>query len=297
MNIIVYHQIKPGLDCPDGICAAWVASRNLNDFQLIGDSYLNNDDYKNSDYQLPFDPTGNVVIIVDFSYPKNILEQITDKAEQLIVLDHHKTRMNNLASLSDRILGGYSADDCGATFAWKYFHPREPMPWFLPHVKNRDTGSNGYYEGETPESEAITTAISLRRKGLVGKEAFKVYEDLLDLTPEQVITEEIKQDLIERDRLAKEALSQYNGALLQVGDYLVPYYHLVNTNAHRHYSVIGSKAAQRHQEAPFIAIVTDDPLRVSLRARANAPVDLSILAESLGGGGHERAAGYTVKIK
>ena len=297
MNIVVYHQVRPGTDCPDGICAAWVASRKLEDYQLIGDSYLNNKDYEKPDYLLPFDPTGNDIIIVDFSYPKVILEQIADKANSLTVLDHHKNRMGNLASLSDRILGGYSADDCGATFAWKYFYPNEPMPWFLPHVKNRDIGSNGYYEGECFESEAVTIAISLRSRGLVGKDAFKVYEGLLNLASEDLITEEIKQELIERDRLAEEALSHYNGALLQVENYLVPYYHLINPEAHRHCSVIGSRAASRHQGAPFIAIVTDDPLKVSLRARKDSPVDLSALAESLGGGGHERAAGYTMKVR
>ncbi len=26
-HYIIYHQAKPGMDCPDGICSAWVAHK------------------------------------------------------------------------------------------------------------------------------------------------------------------------------------------------------------------------------------------------------------------------------
>lgn len=290
-TIIVYHQTKPGVDCPDGICAAWVVSQKFPDFELVGDVYLNNEDYQKENYQLPFDPTGQDVVIVDFSYPKAILGRIADRANKLYVLDHHKTRMGDIESLSDRIRGGYDADECGATFAWKYFMGDRGMPWFLPHVRDRDIGTNGYYEGEIPHSEAINTAISARRKGLIGAEAFPVFDQLLKETPQDLINEGLPA-IEERNRLVEEALNQYNGAMLQVGEYLVPYYQIANPKAHRHYSVIGSAAARKHTEAPFIAIVTDDPTAISLRASKASSVDVGEIAKSLGGGGHARAAGY-----
>lgn len=292
--IIVYHQIKPGIDCPDGICAAWIVAKASKNFELIGDSYLNNDEYEKEDYKVPFSPNKRDVVLVDFSYPKSNLESIANQANSLIVLDHHKSRMNDIESLSDRILGGYSPDDCGATFAWKYFFPDKPQPWFLKHVRRRDTGADGYYEGECPESEAINTAISSRRKGLEGEKAFQIFDELLKANEADLIAEGMPE-IEKRNDLVQEALNHYNGALLKVGNYLVPYYQLANEEAHRHYSIIGSAAARLHKDAPFIAIATDNPLEISLRASKDSPVDLSKIAKSLGGGGHQKAAGYKIK--
>jgi hypothetical protein len=36
---IVYHQVKPGIDCADGITSAWVAKRKYAEADLIGASY------------------------------------------------------------------------------------------------------------------------------------------------------------------------------------------------------------------------------------------------------------------
>lgn len=48
MDYIIYHQVRPGTDCPDGIMAAAVTSMYLRlqgrDYELIGDSYRHADD-------------------------------------------------------------------------------------------------------------------------------------------------------------------------------------------------------------------------------------------------------------
>lgn len=309
-SIIVYHQAKKGTDCPDGIAAAWVTARYLRShltlpeklcslfgrksFELIGEVYLNNKDYEKPDYKLPFDPTGRHVYIDDFSYPEKVLRAIADVALSLTVLDHHESRMNDIAALRDRILGGFSKDECGTSFAWKHFFPDEPVPWFVKHIRMRDIGANGYYQGLQPDSEKINAAISARRKGKQGEEAFKVFDDLMKLS-EDVLREEGKPLIEERDRTIEQALSQYNGALICVGEYIVPLYQLTDKKAHPYYSTIGNQAAIKHANFPFVAIVTDDPLSISLRGAEHCPVHLGELARSLGGGGHAKAAGYTLK--
>lgn len=294
-TIIVYHQVKPGVDCPDGICAAWVVARAIQEsWELIGDSYLNNSEYELPEYQLPFNPAKKDVILVDFSYPKSILERIANEAYTLTILDHHKSRANDISSLSNRILGGYSADECGATFAWRHFHSSEPEPWFLRHVWRRDTGADGYYDGDCPTSEAIGAAMSKRRKFLLGQSAFKIFDNLLKCSENQIIDEGIGE-IEERDVLVKEALNQYNGAVINVAGYTVPYYQLANRDCHRFYSIVGARAARIHTQAPFVAITTDEPLKISLRASSASDIDLGVIAKSLGGGGHAKAAGYTIK--
>jgi hypothetical protein len=168
------------------------------------------------------------------------------------------------------------------------------MPWFLPHIKNRDIGINGYYDGDIPRSEAVNTAISARRKGKTGIDALPVFDELLNQAEEDLYREGLSA-IEERDPLVAEALRQYNGAVLDVAGYVVPYYQLANPKAHKHYSVIGSVAARRHKEAPFVAIVCDNPLAISLRASSQSTVNVGEVAQSLGGGGQPRSAGYTIK--
>lgn len=298
--LIIYHQKNDKEDCPDGICSAWIAYRNISSYNLYdsievtGDYYLAEQDYLKDSYQFPFDVKDKDVILVDFAYPSHILEWLSIVTNSVLVIDHHKSRMNDLKDLSKYIQLSFSLTECGATLTWNYFYPNKPQPWFLPHVKNRDIGSNGYYEGNCSESEAVTIAIQHLTKGLVGKEAFKVYEYLLSVNKEEVVTEDIYKQLEERNEILQYELDKWDGELMKVGEYVVPIYRLESL-AYAHYSLVGSKAAIEHKSLyPFVAIVCDNPKIISLRAAKDSLVDLSILSKSLGGGGHPRAAGYTI---
>lgn len=299
-TIIVYHQVKPGIDCPDGICAAWIAAKycKLNgiDYDVVGDSYKKNEEYQN--HKFPFDPELNDIILCDFSYPWNVMMWLSAKSKTLTVLDHHESQMGDISRVQDRIFGGYSADDCGATFAWRYFFPNLEAPWFLEHVWKRDTGSEGYYDGDCPQSESITTAMSARRKGLIGIDAFPVFDALdRDATHEELIGEG-RELLKERDLLVKSELDSYKGEYLELSvddiSYCVPCLTIKNPEADKHYSIIGSKLSRLFEKSPFVAIVTSsEPNKVSLRAHSKSDANCGAIARAFGGGGHKNAAGFT----
>jgi len=44
----------------------------------------------------PPDVTGKDVILVDFSYKRPILDEMKSKAASILILDHHKTAMEDL---------------------------------------------------------------------------------------------------------------------------------------------------------------------------------------------------------
>lgn len=300
--VIVYHQVKPGVDCPDGICAAWIAARAFPGagIEVVGDSYLSESEYLTADgYALPFSPEGRKVILVDFSYPKKVLEQILETAESLTVLDHHKSRLPDVSALSPRILGGCDLAECGATCAWKFFFPGIPQPWFLKYVWQRDTGADGYYEGLIPESEAIASALSARRRGLVGEAAFQMFEDLLSDSPEQLLVEGLPE-IRRRDALVQAELQGWAGQTLLVGEQEVPWLVIQDPQCYKHLSVVGSRFAVRCEESPFVAVSTGedrDGFSVSLRRRREGNADLAAIAQQLGGGGHERAAGFRLPVE
>lgn len=298
--IIVYHQAKSGVDCPDGICAAWVVAKALQergctDFELIGDTYLNEKDYEQPEYALPFDPADRQVIIVDFSYPQHILQHIVAFADEVIVLDHHKSRGEFLLqmSLENIIKGGFNEQECGATYAWQYFFPNTEQPWFLAYVRQRDIGADGYYQGLIPESEAIGEAMSARRRGKIGIDAFSLFDELLNVSASDLIAEGMPK-IAERNCLIESYLSEWNdnSQYTDVLGFTVPYFELPR-NLHRYYSMVGAIGAVRYHEYPFVVVVTDDPKNFSLRSRLDG-ADVSEIAKKLGGGGHKHAAGFSI---
>jgi hypothetical protein len=310
-TIVVYHQVKADTDCPDGICAAWIASKFFGgeEIMLVGESHR--PDYANN-YEFPFLTKGNRIVLLDFCYPSSILASIVKDAAELVILDHHHTRMNDISKFQSSILGGYSSEDCGATFAWKYFFPDEPEPWFLIHVLRRDTGKDGYYDGDVPESEAIATAMSRRRDGLVGSQAFPVFEKLLEENPSTLIAEG-KALLAERDFLVEQELSRWSSdsrdvLQLKAQNYIVyqvPFLTIQDPRADKYISWIGSCLSRKYgcSIVQFVAIRTSsEPTKISLRSHSSSDTDCGVsdtdcgvIAKYFGGGGHKHAAGFEVK--
>lgn len=294
MLYLVYHQVKLGTDCPDGVCALWIAHAALTvqgqrEIQIIPDQYLNASDYRSAEYQLPFTPKhGDSVYLLDFGYPVAILNRILDTGAELLIFDHHKGKMGDISSLQSRIVGGLSLDDCGATFAWRHFFPDQPEPWFLKYVLQRDTGKDGYYDGDIPDSEAIATAMSARRSGLVGEAAFPVFEALLSASPAELLAEG-KPQIDVRDRLVGAELSRTLFVVKLSGQW-VPILQIQDQQCDRHYSIVGTRLARRHAWwAGFVVILTTDQSSWHLRSIGFNTIPI---AQAFGGGGHERASGF-----
>jgi oligoribonuclease NrnB/cAMP/cGMP phosphodiesterase (DHH superfamily) len=309
-TIIVYHQVKPGIDCPDAICACWIASRyfGYENVELIGEVYLNNSDYEN--YQLPFDPTGRDVFILDFCYPENVLKRIAGAANQLIILDHHKDKkpvIESINNFSDRVLGILkSATDCGATITWDYFYPGVPRPAFLKSVYSRDTGAYGYYTGDVPHLEAIANTISALRAGKKGKDAFIIFELLLKLESTDILEELGKPIISERDEMCEIEIENWRQSplFLNLSQFQdepnnkyqnVPFIKIKNPKLDKHYSIVGAKLAKHYKDFFVIVQPSTEEDSFSLRAHTDSTIDCSVIAKSCGGGGHAKAAGFTIK--
>jgi len=99
-DICIYHG-----NCADGFTAAWAV------WKRFGDSV----EYIPGVYgESPPDVTGKNVVIVDFSYKRPVLLEMTKTARTVLVLDHHKTAEADLAQ------GGVSS----ASWLWVYLPAR-----------------------------------------------------------------------------------------------------------------------------------------------------------------------------
>lgn len=119
---ILYHA-----NCTDGLGARYAAWKKFGE----------NATYIPVKYKQPFPeiiPDGSAVYIVDFSYPRAVLEE-QSKRVFLKVLDHHKTAQEDLAGLP---YAEFDMERSGAVMAWEYFHPHIPAPDLLLAIQDRD---------------------------------------------------------------------------------------------------------------------------------------------------------------
>lgn len=154
--LCIYHG-----QCFDGFTAAWAVWKRFGE----------NCDFHEGLYgSPPPDVSGRDVIIVDFSYKRDVLMGMLQsgdvkQAMSVLILDHHKTAAADLEGLlrpGDGWGGGgsgynpaswrqgwetaaewpvraiFDMDRSGAGLAWDFFHPGEARPRFLAHVEDRD---------------------------------------------------------------------------------------------------------------------------------------------------------------
>ncbi|NJR24528.1 MAG: hypothetical protein HC786_21405 [Richelia sp. CSU_2_1] len=307
-TIAVYHQNSlpsernpRGTICPDGIAAAWAVSlwakQEGIEIEFIPETYLSDREYESPNYRLPFDPKNNNIIIVDFSYPEHVTRQLAKEAK-LTVLDHHETRGDFLINLSleNLILGGFDANECGATFTWKHFFPNKSTPWFFPYVRQRDAGFNDYWEGCIPHSEAVNEGISLMHQGLSGTDCFPVFDRLLAHPElEKQFAKEYLPAIEERNRQIDDYLDRWERSpeYMKILEDTVPVFRL-DEDLHRHYSTVGARGSKRFAPTKYVAVTCGDPTKISLRSRTWGGQNVAAIAKKMGGGGNRNAAGFSM---
>src|SRR3990167_4420109 len=126
--LCIYHG-----NCADGFAAAWV-------FKTQADREF---DFHAGIYQdAPPDCSGREVYLVDFSYKRAVVEEILKVATRVVLIDHHKSALEDLKPLidSNRIEHLTSLEHSGAVLAWQWFHGNntEDMPQLLRHIEDRD---------------------------------------------------------------------------------------------------------------------------------------------------------------
>lgn len=262
--------------CQDGSAAKYAAFKKFEDEAV----YIPVNYGKPFPSQIPLDRTSEIYI-VDFSYPRAILEDVYGKVGKLVVLDHHKTAQADLEGLD---FAHFDMEKSGAVLAWEYFHPGTPVPRLLLRVQDRDIWKWNYSD----------TASTLARLTVAG-EKFSIWDELeanFELTQQEgKAIAEYQANCVERKvadegdwffaQWGVEAAIVYNST------------HLISETANALLEI-------HHPDSASIAIgfyfdKTGTPF-LSMRSRPDGP-DVSAICKKLGGGGHEHAAGAKIDIQ
>ncbi|WP_421547848.1 phosphohydrolase [Pseudomonas sp. QD4] len=137
-TLCIYHG-----NCADGFGAAWVVRKALGpDVEFHAAHYGD---------PAP-DATGKNVIIVDFSYKYDTLVALAEQAASVLVIDHHKSAMADLADVpqaelhyeankknsTGKLHALFDMNRSGAGLVWDFFFPQQQRPSLISHIEDRD---------------------------------------------------------------------------------------------------------------------------------------------------------------
>jgi len=257
--MVIFHG-----DCSDGFGAAWSA------WKLLGDRAT----YHPSKHGEPIpDVRGRNVVVLDFSYDNATTKRLISEAKGFLIIDHHKSAMVDLHDIS---CARFDMTHSGAMLAWKFFHPGKEPPRMIRHIEDRDL-----WKWEIPYSREFVAAFDM-----VPFE-FEEYDKYLDDSAVDAAQERGAHILAYNKTVIARSIKR--AAPRSIGGKSV-----LVVNASHLISEIGSALAPR---CDFALLWWWDhrtcQVRASLRAH-HEDADVSEVAKRWGGGGHRKAAGFSL---
>jgi hypothetical protein len=258
-QLVIYHA-----NCIDGFTSAWAVWKKYGD---------ENTEYLPASYgdKVP-DVTGRWVLVVDFSYPRDVMVKMNEQTSGLSVFDHHKTAEAALEGLN---FATFDMARSGAGLTWDILH-RNARPWLIDFVEDRDL-----WRWKISKSKEANAWISACKR-----DSFADW-DRLSATPLADVISNGEAVLAFVDRYVSEMVEQ--ARIIDFEGARVP---IVNAP----YINISELVGKLAETAPFALgwfQRADGLYAYSLRSRGPDGVDVSEIAKKYGGGGHRNSAGFT----
>lgn len=276
--LCIYHG-----GCDDGFAAAWCVSRAIDA------------DFYPGVYQKEPPPhDGRDVLFVDFSYKRSVLEAMAQKANSILILDHHKTAQEDLADIPSPRSSFVSAphamraifdmERSGAVLAWDYFiGDGHDLGWtpqeakhrrrFIEYIQDRDL-----WRKQLPGGDEFTIALRSYPQD------FDTWTALIKGGPDALIYEGKAIQRYYRLRVEELKRSAYQARLGDSDCWI--------TNAP--YFAASEVAGELSEHTGFGACYFEaEGGRYQYSLRSRGDFDVSAIARLFGGGGHKAAAGFS----
>lgn len=321
--LVIYHA-----NCADGFGAAFAAWTGLGDeaeYVPMQHGKIDFDfDFEGGFFNLGSNETDNPctfiagrdVYILDFSFPRPIMDAIFRNAKHVWWFDHHK-------SAFEMWLGRYEKGDVhicnrygpttrceiilndnksGAYLAWEYFHPDTEVPMLIKHIDDRDR-----WQFKMEWTKELNAAL------WTAPWNFQQWKELneSDLGP---MYKAGKAILRAHDQNVQSVVKGSARAcrLMHVKDQVPSWY-----QTHEHWeaefdvdanglaancpphlqSDVGHELATQSETFGLCWTLSKEGLIAKCSLRSNGDYDVSAIAKAFGGGGHRNAAGFEVPIQ
>ena len=298
--LVIYHD-----NCADGFGAAFAAWLKFGDEAEYRACQYGRDDFEEGETV-----QGREVYILDFSFPRDMMEWLFAGAKKVVWLDHHKTAFemwcggipdvgiwredswhDGATPRSHYIL--LDNNKSGAMIAWEYFHPEKEVPMLIKHIDDYDRWQFKL-ENTKPFIKALwsyapwsfeqwRTEFAEGYYGFIkeGAAILRAHEQNVDAIIEGAVrycklTGPIPLSCADLDDESKKGLAANCPP------------HLASDVGHELANRSGTYGLLWH-------INTEGKCLCSLRS--NGSYDVSDIAKAFGGGGHKNAAGFQVDIQ
>lgn len=301
--LVIYHA-----NCADGFGAAYAAWLKLGDeAEYLPMNYGETYNFDLSGIVIDHvghEINGREVFILDFSFPREVMDDIFTHAKRVVWLDHHKTAFEMWCggyrkgdSFQAIPLGGADPlkhyiilDDnfSGAYLAWEYFHPGADIPTLIQHIDDRDR-----WQFKMRCSKEVHTALSSYKPW-----SFAQWDELMKPMHYATIITEGSAVLRAHNQHVQDALKQARECHIDYGQCTITEQHIgLAANAPAFLaSDLGHELANKSSTFGLVwSMVADGQVNCSLRS--NGDYDVSAIAKAFGGGGHRNAAGFSTNIE
>ena len=289
---VLFHK-----GCTDGFAAAWVVHLLLGPKPVFYHAVAYGD-------EPPWEHLKDKnVLVVDFSWPRDITLELKRHVKGFVMLDHHKSSQ---AEMRDIVGCKFDMNECGATLAWQFVYPDSArprpevlrrVPEVLRYVRDRDL-----WLFELPNSRAFSAGLYVDLPCTFNAWDAAFVEGELDLTIDYI-------------HLTMSALIESGHHYMKMKDHLIKPLaawadekfwmgfpcRIVQVSPRSLRSEVGEAILALHPKTAVAICWTYDFRakihKVSLRSR-NGGVDVSAIAEMFSnGGGHAAAAGFDIDLQ
>ncbi|QIL79205.1 phosphoesterase [Diaphorobacter sp. HDW4A] len=266
--LILYHG-----RCADGFSAAWAAWQFYEgEVECVG---LTHGQVKTMDDLPPLE--GRAVYILDFSFNAEILSQIDERAAKLVLLDHHISAQRELGNYRCRCgVVHFDMNKSGARLSWEFFHGDAPVPELIRFVEDRDL-----WRWQYPQTRGFVSALDLEPFDL------QRWQEIADFTPEQ-LTSFVARGAAMDEKFRNLAADIARDA--QPVNFNGEQGVMVNAPGAFHSLVGDLLSAESGTFALMWQVGSEGQIKAGLRSQRG--YDCSVLAVSMGGGGHAQACGF-----
>lgn len=297
MTLVIYHG-----GCADGFTAAWAVRRAIPDADFWAATYQDP----------PPSCAGRDVVIVDFSFKRDVLHGMAQQRDTtVVILDHHKSAAEDLQGLPPPLEGAYSPyamrewqrecnspnalhalfdmERSGAGIAWDYFNPNTKRPALINYVEDRDL-----WRFRLPRSREVNAYIFAHAYDFASWDrlALEIENDLDGCADMGAAIEK------KHHKDVAELVGELRREMI-IGGHWAPVASLPRTLTSDAGSLLCEPYASDNLLGEIVTPLfgacywdTKDGRVFSLRSRGD--FDVSEVAKLYGGGGHKNAAGFRV---
>lgn len=316
--LCIYHG-----NCADGFTSAWVLRNALGEenVDFVAGTYGQVPAFVDN-HHMDWSELAKyeVVYLVDFSYKRPVLLEMAKFAKNIIIIDHHKTAQEDLVDLPDNVECHFDMEHSGAMLTWMYFvnagiisvyipgHNSDPSPLqqmptdiaqyapiLIQRVEDRDLWKFKFSDTRAVAAKMFSHEYTFENWDRMAAEYTLNALYGLEGTNER---NNIERFLAEGEAIERKHLKDINELLVDCKTTMEVLGHTVPC-ANLPYTLV-SDAASMMAIGELFAVgyfFTGTHIKMSFRSEKDKGMDVALIAQELGGGGHKNSAGVNLTFE